>query len=164
MKNMITEVSTSDAIQIAAIYNYYVRESVATFDTEEWSVEKMSERIQSLSSSYPYLVYRTPEGNIAGYCYVHPWKEKDAYSRTLETTVYISPEHTGKGIGKALMEELISICRKRNYLTLIACITEGNENSFKLHERLGFERVSHFKKVGMKFGRYLDVIDYELIL
>lgn len=161
---MITEVSTSDAIQIAAIYNYYVRESVATFDTEEWSVEKMSERIKVLSSSYPYLVYRTQKGNIAGYCYVHPWKEKDAYSRTLETTVYISPGHTGKGIGKALMEELISICRKRNYLTLIACITEGNENSFKLHERLGFERVSHFKKVGMKFGKYLDVIDYELIL
>ena len=56
MKNMITEVSTSDAIQITAIYNYYVRESVATFDKEEWNVEKMSERIQSLSSSYPYLV------------------------------------------------------------------------------------------------------------
>lgn len=164
MKDMITEVSTSDAIQIAAIYNHYVRESVATFDTEEWSVEKMSERIKSLSSSYPYLVYKTAEGIIAGYCYVHPWKEKDAYSRTLETTVYISPEHTGKGIGKELMNELISICRKRNYLTLIACITEGNESSFKLHERLGFERVSHFKKVGMKFGKYLDVIDYELIL
>ena len=89
---------------------------------------------------------------------------KDAYSRTLETTVYVSPEYTGRGIGKQLMNELIRICRERNFLTLIACITEGNESSFRLHEKLGFERVSHFKKVGMKFGKYLDVIDYELIL
>ena len=141
---MITEVTIKDSTEITTIYNHYIRESVATFDTEEWSVEKMSERIQALSS--------------------HPWKEKDAYSRTLETTVYVSPEYTGRGIGKQLMNELIRICRERNFLTLIACITEGNESSFKLHEKLGFERVSHFKKVGMKFGKYLDVIDFELIL
>lgn len=52
----------------------------------------------------------------------------------------------------------------KKFMTLIACITEGNNSSFILHEKLGFERVSHFKKVGMKFGKYLDVIDYELIL
>lgn len=161
---MIKKVSISDAEQIANIYNYYIRESVATFDTQEWSVEKMSERIIALSYSYPYLVYKTPEDNIAGFCYAHPWKEKDAYSRTLETTVYVAPEYTGQGIGKKLMEELINICRKKEFMTLIACITEGNNSSFILHEKLGFERVSHFKKVGKKFGRYLDVIDYELIL
>lgn len=161
---MITEVTIKDVTEITAIYNHYIRESVATFDTEEWSVEKMSERIQALSSAYPYIVFRMPEGKIGGFCYAHPWKEKDAYSRTLETTVYVSPEYTGRGIGKQLMQELIRICRERNFLTLIACITEGNESSFRLHEKLGFERVSHFKKVGMKFGKYLDVIDYELIL
>lgn len=161
---MITEVTIKDSTEITTIYNHYIRESVATFDTEEWSVEKMSERIQALSSAYPYIVFRMPEGQIGGFCYAHPWKEKDAYSRTLETTVYVSPECTGRGIGKQLMNELIRICRERNFLTLIACITEGNDSSFRLHEKLGFERVSHFKKVGMKFGKYLDVIDYELIL
>ena len=85
-------------------------------------------------------------------------------NRTLETTVYVSPEYTGRGIGKQLMNELIRICRESNFLTLIACITEGNENSFSLHRKLGFEQVSHFKKVGTKFNRSLDVIDYELIL
>lgn len=161
---MITEVTIKDVTEITAIYNHYIRESVATFDTEEWSVEKMSERIQALSPAYPYIVFRMPGGKIGGFCYAHPWKEKDAYSRTLETTVYVSPEYTGRGIGKQLMQELIKICRERNFLTLIACITEGNDSSFRLHEKLGFERVSHFKKVGMKFGIYLDVIDYELIL
>ncbi|MBM6890800.1 GNAT family N-acetyltransferase [Bacteroides caecigallinarum] len=161
---MITEVTIKDVTEITAIYNHYIRESVATFDTEEWSVEKMSERIQALSSAYPYIVFRMPEGKIGGFCYAHPWKEKDAYSRTLETTVYVSPEYTGRGIGQKLMEELIDICRKRGFTTLIACITEGNENSFSLHRKLGFEQVSHFKKVGTKFNRSLDVIDYELIL
>lgn len=161
---MITEVTIKDVTEITAIYNHYIRESVATFDTEEWSVEKMSERIQALSPAYPYIVFRMPGGKIGGFCYAHPWKEKDAYSRTLETTVYVLPEYTGRGIGKQLMQELIKICRERNFLTLIACITEGNDSSFRLHEKLGFERVSHFKKVGMKFGIYLDVIDYELIL
>ena len=161
---MITKVTENDAAEIAAIYNYYIRGSVATFDTEEWQTEKMEQRIITLSSSYPYIVYRTEEGKIAGFCYAHPWKEKDAYSRTLETTVYVSPEHTGCGIGQKLMEELIDICRKKGFMTLIACITEGNENSFRLHRKLGFKQVSHFKKVGMKFNRFLDVIDYELIL
>lgn len=161
---MITKVTENDADEIAAIYNYYIRESVATFDTEEWQTEKMEQRIITLSSSYPYIVYRTEDGKIAGFCYSHPWKEKDAYSRTLETTVYVSPEHIGRGIGQKLMEELIDICRKKGFMTLIACITEGNENSFRLHRKLGFKQVSHFKKVGMKFNRFLDVIDYELIL
>lgn len=161
---MITKVTENDAAEIAAIYNYYIRESVATFDTEEWQTEKMEQRIITLSSSYPYIVYRTEDGEIAGFCYAHPWKEKDAYSFTLETTVYVSPEHTGHGIGQKLMEELINICRKKGFMTLIACITEGNENSFRLHRKLGFKQVSHFKKVGMKFNRFLDVIDYELIL
>lgn len=161
---MITKVLPTDAAEITAIYNYYIRESVSTFDMEEWSVEKMEERIKDISASYPYFVYRTAEGSMAGFCYAHPWKEKDAYKRTLETTVYVSPDHLGKGIGRMLMEKLIESCRQCGFLSLIACITEGNTSSFVLHEKLGFEKVSHFKKVGMKFGKYLDVIDYELIL
>lgn len=161
---MIVNVTASDAKHIADIYNYYVRNSVATFDTDEWSEERMKKRIEELSSEYPYIVYKLPDGEIAGYCYAHPWKEKDAYRYTLETTIYISPKHTGKGLGKELMTKLIEACRKSGFKTLIACITEGNESSFRLHESLGFEKVSHFKNVGIKFDRWLDVIDYELIL
>lgn len=161
---MIDKVRPSDAKDIACIYNHYVKTSVATFDTEEWSEEKMRKRIEELSSNFPYIVFRLPDGKIAGYCYAHPWKEKDAYSLTLETTVYVSKEHTGKGIGRILMDELIKSCKEKGFKTLIACITQGNESSFKLHEKLGFEKVSHFKKVGIKFNQWLDVIDYELML
>jgi len=101
---------------------------------------------------------------VAGYCYAHGWKTKAAYRYTLETTVYLSPDYFGRGIGKRLMRELIEACRRNGYRALIACITAGNEASIALHTGLGFKQVSHFEQVGRKFGRWLDVVDYELLL
>lgn len=78
---------------------------------------------------------------------------------------FIYPRDTrARGIGRQLMERLIEECRAGGYHALIACITEGNEASYSLHEKLGFRKVSHFEKVGLKFGRWLDVVDYELII
>ena len=70
----------------------------------------------------------------------------------------------GHGIGQVLMDHLIKECRERGYMSLIACITAENEGSRRFHERLGFSQVSDFKRVGYKFGRYLDVTDYQLQL
>ena len=123
----------------------------------------MEKRIYLLSKDFPYFVYEE-NNEILGYCYVHHWKEKAAYKYTLETTVYLSPNAKGKGIGTLLMTKLIDICKEQGYHNLIACITSGNEASFKLHTKLGFKKVSHFHEVGLKFNQWLDVIDYELIL
>ena len=143
---MIRQVEPQDAKAITDIYNEYVQHSVATFDTEPVQEEEMRVRIAEISSRFPYFVYE--EGKeIAGYCYAHTWKERSAYRYTLETTVYLSPGH-----------------RENGYRALIACITEGNEASNILHERLGFKQVSRFTKVGLKFDRWLDVVDYELLL
>ena len=101
---------------------------------------------------------------MIGYCYAHPWKEKAAYQTTLETTIYLSPEHTGKGIGRRMMEHLIADCREKGFHALVACITADNVGSCHLHEQLGFRKVSHFEQVGQKFHRWLDVVDYELLL
>lgn len=117
--------------------------------------------LRSKSSFTPYSIAFS---FIAGYCYAHAWKERAAYRHTLETTVYLASEYQGKGIGKQLMQTLINECRHRGYHALIACITEGNEASNSLHQKLGFKQVSHFEKVGLKFDRWLDVFDYELIL
>ncbi len=160
---MIRKVTLQDAKAIADIYNQYVAHSVATFDTTPVREEDMQSRIAILSASYPYLVYEV-DGEIAGYCYAHSWKEKAAYKYTLETTIYLNPNHQGKGIGRQLMQQLIDECRHGGYHALIACITEGNEASNTLHEKLGFKQVSRFEKVGRKFDRWLDVIDYELLL
>lgn len=160
---MIRPVRLEDAGAIADIYNEYVMHSVATFETEPLQEVEMRSRITDISADYPYFVYEA-DGEVVGYCYAHAWKKRAAYKYTLETTVYLSPLHTGKGIGKQLMTTLIEECRRSGYHALIACITEGNEVSNSLHTGLGFKQVSCFEKVGLKFGRWLDVVDYELLI
>lgn len=160
---MIRQVRLQDAGRIAEIYNEYITGSTITFETEPVSEDEMRRRIAEIYPRFPYFVCEA--GNkVAGYCYAHPWKERAAYRYTLETTVYLSAEYKGQGLGTALMQTLIEECRRSNYHVLIACITEGNEASNALHAKLGFRQVSHFKQVGMKFGKWLDVSDYELIL
>lgn len=160
---MIREVRPDDAAQIAGIYNRYILETTISFETQPLSAEDMRKRIEEISSYFPYLVAEN-NGKLIGYCYAHPWKERAAYCKTLETTIYLASEAKGKGLGTRLMDRLIDECRNRGYHVLIACITAENEESCRFHERLGFKKVSHFEQAGQKFGRWLDVADYELIL
>lgn len=160
---MLRAIQTNDAQAITDIYNYYVTNSAATFETVPISTEDMRQRIADISPRFPYFVFEQ-DGLIAGYCYAHPWKERAAYRHTLETTVYVAPQYAHRGIGLLLMQNLIAQCRQAGYHALIACITQGNEASIKLHERLGFCKASHFKQVGFKFGHFLDVVDFELLL
>ena len=159
---MIREVTEKDAAQIAEIYNHYILHSTASFEVVAVSVAEMEGRIASLRD-FPYYVWEE-EGRLLGYCYAHPWKPRAAYSPTLETTIYLRPEATGRGIGLQLMERLIPECRRRGYRVLIADITAENTASRAFHESLGFRQISHFERVGQKFGRSLDVVDYQLDL
>ncbi len=160
---MIRRVTPQDTAAITGIYNEYIAHTVISFETEPLSETEMQRRIGQISAAFPYFVYEIDD-EVAGYCYAHEWKERAAYRHTLETTVYLSPRHTGKGIGLALMQRLIDECRNRGYHALIACITGNNEASKALHAKLGFTQVSHFKAVGYKLGQWLDVVDYELLL
>lgn len=160
---MIREVRPDDAAQIAGIYNHYILETTISFETQPLSAEDMRIRIEEISSYFPYFVAEN-NGKLTGYCYAHPWKERAAYCKTLETTIYLASEAKRRGLGTRLMTQLIKECRNRGYHALIACITAENEESCQFHERLGFKKVSHFEQVGQKFGRWLDVADYELIL
>lgn len=160
----IRPVSLTDCEAITDIYNHYITRTVISFETEALTPEEMAERIRHISSRYPYFVSVSPEGEIEGYCYAHPWKERAAYAGTLESTVYLHPDRTGAGTGAELMKVLIKECRDRGVDNLIACITYGNHASCRMHERLGFRKVSHFRRVGRKFGLSLDVVDYQLSL
>lgn len=160
---MIRKATRTDARAIADIYNEYVRNSVISFETEAVSLSAMQQRIEEISGQYPYWVYEE-DGKVIGYCYAHGWKERAAYKHTFETTIYLEAASQGKGIGSQLLQILIDECRKAGAHVLIACIVAGNENSIKLHEKFGFQRVAHFSQVGMKFGRWLDVVDYQLTL
>ena len=160
---MIRKVSLDDAAHIARINNHYILNTTISFEKDPLSPDKKKERILDVTELCPYFVYED-EGKVVGFCYAHPWKAREAYRVCWETTVYVDPEYRRRGIGRLLMEALISASRRAGTHALIACITGDNLASCDFHASLGFERVSYFKEVGRKFDRWLDVTDYELIL
>jgi len=163
LTGQIRPVKAQDAEAIADIYNEYILHSTVTFETVPLSAAEMRTRVCEISAVFPYFVYER-RGQVWGYCYVHLWKERAAYCHTYETTIYLHPQAQRTGIGVRMMQKLIEACRERDCHALIACITEENEASCRFHQRLGFRCVSHFGQVGRKFGRWLDVADYELLL
>lgn len=160
---MIRSVKCSDAAAVAAIYNDYVLNTTITFETESVSVCEMEQRIAVFSSNFPYFVFEE-DGVVLGYAYAHLWRARAAYSKTWETTIYIKSDCRRRGIGNRLLTTLIETCRDRGAHTLIACVTEDSLPSVALHEKHGFLQVSKFSQVGYKFGRWLGVADFELIL
>lgn len=158
---MIRKVKSSDAEAIVNIYNKYIEKTTVSFETEALTVEQMRQRIADISSKYPYYVYEN-DGNVQGYAYVHQWKERAAYSKTLETTIYLDKDIKHQGVGTALMLHVIEDCKREGFRVLIACITGENSESIEFHKKLGFKQASMFHGVGHKFGRQLDVVDMEL--
>lgn len=164
---IIRRVTAADVAAIAPavsdIYKYYVEQTTVSFEHIAPSASEMCARLEEIAAEHPCFVAESAEG-LAGYAYVHPWKVRPAYNRTLETTIYLRHGMTSRGVGRRLMLSLIEACRLTDCHALIACITHENDGSLRFHESLGFRTVSEFKEVGYKFGRYLDVTDMELIL
>lgn len=126
-------------------------------------MEEMASRIAEITARFPYFVCEE-NGQVLGYCYAHLWKQRAAYSKTLEVTIYLDRNATRRGLGRMMTAHLVEQCREQGYHALIACITEGNDASVRMFSGLGFDEVSAFKEVGNKFGRLLSVTDLELIL
>lgn len=160
---MIRDVQSSDAESIRSIYNHYIRESVVTFEEEPISVTEILERIDMATKDLPWLVFEE-EGGILGYAYASKWKGRLAYRYTVESTVYLSKKAIGKGIGTKLYKALIDRLANLAYHSVIGGIALPNPASVALHEKLGFEKVAHFKQVGWKMDRWVDVGYWELII
>ena len=161
---MIRPIRIEDAAAVAAIYNHYIEHSTATFDTEPLSDRQMLSRLEAIVGRRPGYVSLSEAGEFQGYAYAHPRKEIAAYRYTLETTIYLAPRFVGQGIGRALLSHLVEGCRREGDRSLIACITQGNVASEVLHRKMGFRPGSRCVQVGTKFGRWIDVADYQLLL
>lgn len=160
---MIRNVTLSDAQQICRIYNYYITETVITFEEDSLEVSEMERRIREISKVHPWIVYEE-EGVILGYAYAHTWRNRSAFRYSLESTVYLDPKATGKGIGSKLYVELIDILKEQGYRVLIGVLTLPNDASRKLHEKFAFQKVAHYSEVGFKFGKWIDIGSWELKL
>ena len=161
---VIRAVAESDASPIAEIYNHYVATTVITFEEEPVSAPEMARRIGDVASaSLPWLVAER-EGRVAGYAYASQWKARSAYRFSVEVTVYVHPGCPRLGIGRRLYEELLSALKPRGIHAAFGVIALPNEASVTLHERFGFAKVAHLSEVGFKFGRWIDVGYWELML
>ncbi len=158
---MIREALQSDAKAISEIYNYYILNTIVTFEIEPITSEEILRRMESYKKIGPYLVYED-EKEIIGYAYVSKFRDRKAYDNSVESTIYIKNGYSGKGLGYILYSELLSLLLPK-YHVIIGGISLPNEASIKLHEKLGFRKVGHFAEVGMKFGKWIDVGFWELI-
>jgi phosphinothricin acetyltransferase len=153
-------VTEADMKQIAEIYNYYVVNSVVTFDIEPTTESTWLEKFEYLNGlELPFIVAESASGTIFGFAYVAPWRQKAAYRRTVEDTIYLRPAAIGKRIGTKLLAELIEKSRAAGVREIVAVISDkGADPSIALHEAFGFKKQGHLAKVGFKFNRWLGTV------
>ncbi len=152
----IREVKLEDAEQIAEIYNYYIQNTHHTFETEPLKADVMRKRIGKVIEDYPYLVAEE-NGEIYGYAYATQFKLRQAYAFASEVSIYVKNDAKKKGIGTKLYEKLFDELEDTDIHVIVAGIALPNDGSVRFHEKLGFEKVAHFREVGYKLGRWIDV-------
>jgi phosphinothricin acetyltransferase len=148
-----------DLPAITAIYAHHVLHGLASFELVPPDVNEMARRrAEVLSRGLPHLVAQAG-GQLAGYAYAAPYRERPAYRFTLEDSVYVHPDCIGRGTGRALLEALIEACTAAGCRQLVAVIGDsGNAGSIGLHAACGFVRTGLLPSVGFKFGRWVDSV------
>jgi phosphinothricin acetyltransferase len=160
---MIRPVRLSDTQSICDIYNEYIKNSTITFEEIPVLSDEMVERIETVTENYPWLVYEVDE-KVIGYIYGRRWRERAAYRNSVEAGIYLRPEFVGKGIGSEMMKNILKILKQKSFHTVISGIALPNPASIALCEKFGFKKVAHFKEVGYKFNKWIDVGYWQLIL
>ena len=151
----------ADAEPVAAIFAHYVTTSVATFEEDAPEAADWRRRLEDLAGqNLPFLVAEAGrDGPVCGFAYASPWRPKPAYRHTVEDTVYLSPGHTGRGIGSALLGALLDRCEAAGARQVIAVIADtGSDASAALHRRFGFTQAGLLTGVGRKHGRWVDTV------
>jgi phosphinothricin acetyltransferase len=156
----IRDARAEDLPSVREIYNHYVANSTVTFDEQPMTLATLRAKFERLGKlRMPFLVAQSPTGQILGYAYVYPWKEKAAYRFTVENSIYLGPAATGKGLGKALLAELITRSREAGLKEIIAVIADrGADASIAMHKAFGFREIGRMGKVGYKFDRWLGTV------
>jgi phosphinothricin acetyltransferase len=157
--------AAQDLPAIQSIYAHHVLHGLASFEEAPPPLEEMRRRYEDITKQgFPYLVAEE-KGEILGYGYCSLYRTRSAYRHTLEDSVYVKQGQQGKGVGKAVLAELIARCTALNYRQIIAVIGDSaNAGSIKLHASLGFVRAGLLRSTGYKFGRWVDSVYMQLPL
>lgn len=166
----IREAAVEDAARLLEIYAYYVEKTAITFEYDVPSLKEFRGRIAHIKERYPYLVIER-DGVIEGYAYAGVFKDRAAYDRSCEMTIYLDREAVGEGLGRKLYEALEEALKAQGILNLYACIGYPDEadehldyNSAQFHEHLGYRTVGTFHQCGYKFGRWYSMIWMEKMI
>jgi len=153
----------TDAEAIRAIYNVEVLESTVTFDLVPRSHDDQREWLAAHSGAHPAVVAVDGE-EVVVFGSLSPYKDRPAYSTTVEDSVYVHRDWRRKGVGRLLLGELLGLATTHGFHAVIARIVGDHDASIALHERCGFTLVGVEKEVGRKFGRWLDVVELQRLL
>lgn len=148
----------NDLAAIVGIYNHYVEQSHCTFDLETYSVSERRAWWQQFDAARHQCWVAEEAGRVIGYACSQPLKAKGGYEPSVEVSVYVDAEQTGRGIGRSLYEPLLAALAPEDVHRAYALIALPNDASIALHRNLGFREVAHLSEVGRKFGRYWDVV------
>jgi L-amino acid N-acyltransferase YncA len=160
---MVREVKESDAEAMCSIYNKYISGNTITFEETPLLADDMISRIKNITQTFPWFVFEE-NGKVIGYTYASKWKERSAYRYSVETGTYLDSDYVGKGIGTILKIELLKALKEKSIHSVICGIALPNPASISLCEKFKFEKIAHFKEVGYKLGKWVDVGYWELIL
>ena len=149
-----------DMPAVLALYRHYVRNSVVTFDEKAPTLAAYKSRFLHLQKlGYPFRLALSPTGTLLGFAYVFPFREKSAFRKTVESSIYLGPAALGRGLGRTLLGDLIDHCEIAGLKEIIAVIADqGAEASMALHTGFGFVETGRMGKVGYKFDRWLGII------
>lgn len=157
------EINETYLPQVLEVYNYYIQNSTATFHTQPVTLEEMRGIVYYSDSRFKTFVILNQE-NLCGYCILACFKAREAYNITAEATLYLHRDFTGKGIGSQALQFLEKQARQNGFHSLISVICGENTASIKLFEKNGYTKCAHFKEIGKKFGKLLDIVEYQKLL
>jgi L-amino acid N-acyltransferase YncA len=157
------EMSEKYIEDVSRIYNFYILNTTATFHTRELSDKEVGKIVQSGNERFKAYV-TLDDDLVCGYSFLAPYKKREAYDSTAEITVYLEPEYIGRGIGSLTLGFLEKVAVEKGFHVLLAVICGENDQSIKLFSKNGFEKCGHYKEVGKKFGRLLDIVSYQKII
>lgn len=163
MTERIRPAETGDLNRLVEIYNHYITETHVTFDTNPFAVGERTQWFTQFSESGPLRLLVTEiDGVVAGYASSSPFKPKPGYSTSVETSIYMDPNHIGRGLGRPLYGRLLEeLCGEESLHRAYGGVALPNPASIALHEQLGFVQVATYHEVGYKLGRFWDVCWYE---
>ena len=153
-----------DAPTILAIYNREVAEDLNTFDLVPRTLDEQIQWVDDHSGGHPAVVAVDVDGEIVAFGSLSPFRSRPAYATTVEDTVYVDPGYHRRGVGRAVLTELVRLAEAHGFHSVIARIVGHNEASIGVHRACGFEVVGTEREVGRKFGQWLDVVEMQRMI